>query len=169
MKKFLLYSLLCSFGWLCGFSSVSADEVAVASAEPAVLNHPLTAWKLTKAVVDYTQPGYDWNYLFSGGEPFNGVSTALLNLKPNNVLVGSLRVGYGTDGDQSIYGGPSLDLPGFASFIPQQIKDWSPALVDQAFSLAAKYGRAGFLGGYSVERSEWLWGGNLGAQVTLNF
>jgi len=137
--------------------------------EPAIINHPLTAWKITTAAVDYLQPGYDWNYLLSGGEPFNGVSAALLTLKPNEIPVGSLRLGYGTDGDRSIYGGPALDLPGLAQFIPQRVKDFSPALVDKLFSVAAKYGRAGLLTGYSVDRSEWLWGGNLGAQVTLNF
>ena len=42
-------------------------EPAVESAVPAVLNHPMTAWKITKAAVDYLQPGLDWNYLFNGG------------------------------------------------------------------------------------------------------
>src|SRR3990167_8665852 len=165
LKRLAVCSLLCS---LC-IPSVAADDVAVLSSEPAILNHPSTAWNIAKATIDYLQPGYDWNYLFSGGEPFNGVSAGLLNFAPNDVRVGSLRAGYGTDGDQSFYVGPALDLPGLTQFIPQKIKDWSPALVDKAFSLAAQYGRAGLIGGYSLDREEWLWGGNLGAQVTLKF
>ena len=159
-------------GWW--ISSAMADdpivEPAVVSSEPAVVNNPGTAWELTKAAVDYLQPGYDWVFTFTDGEPFNGVSAALYTVSSKDLPIASIRTGYSTDGDQTFYGGVALDLPGIVTrYLPDTIKGASPQLLTGIAKVATKYLRVGLVGGYSLDRDEFVWGGSIGAAVNLTF
>ena len=169
----LVYSVLCSLA-LC-LPSVYADdpvvEPAVVSSEPAVVNNPGTAWDLTKAAVDYLQPGYDWVVVFQEDrEPYNGVSAALYTVSSKGFPLASLRAGYGTDGEKTAYLSTSLDLPGLAGrFLPDAVKGLSPAVLTGALSAATKYVRIGPVVSYSWDLEEIDWGVAVGAAVTLNF
>jgi len=146
-------------------------EPAVVSSEPAVVNHPQTAWDLTKAAVDYLQPGYDWVVVFQENrEPYNGVSAALWTLTSKDIPLGSLRVGYSTDGEKTAYLSTALDLPGLASrYLPAAVKGLSPAVLTGALNVATKYVRIGPVISYSADLEEVDWGIAVGAAVSLKF
>ena len=178
MKKVLGFVLAGWFLLMPGYwvPAAWADEldvvnIAVASSEPAVVNHPRTAWDLTKAVVDYTQVGYDWVVVFQDDrEPYNGVSGALWTFTSNEIPLVSLRAGYSTDGEKTAYLSPALDLPGLVSrYLPASIKGLSPAILTKVASTAAKYVRVGPVVSYSFDLEEVDWGVAVGAAVTLNF
>ena len=146
-------------------------EPAVVSSEPAVINNPGTAWELTKAAVDYLQPGYDWVVVFQEDrEPYNGVSAALWTVTSKDIPLGSLRVGYSTDGEKTVYASTTLDLPGMASrYLPASIKGLSPAVLTGALNVATKYVRIGPVISYSADLEEVDWGVAIGAAVSLKF
>src|SRR3990167_1347477 len=95
--------LLVSGYWIpAAWADDQVVEPAVVSSEPAVVNNPGTAWDLTKAAVDYLQPGYDWVVVFQEDrEPYNGVSAALYTVTSKDIPLASLRVGYSTDGEKT--------------------------------------------------------------------
>ena len=145
-------------------------EPAVVSSEPAVVNNPGTAWDLTKAAVDYLQPGYDWVFTFTDGEPFNAVSAAIYTVSSRDLPIASIRTGYSTDGEQTFYTGLALDLPGIATrYLPEAIKGASPQLLTGVAKVATKYLRVGLIGGYSLDRDEFVWGASVGAAINLTF
>ena len=177
MKKGLVGVLAGWFLLMPGWqiSSAMADdpvvEPAVASSDPAVVNNPGTAWDLTKAAVDYLQPGYDWVVVFQEDrEPYNGVSAALWTVTSKDIPLASLRVGYSTDGEKTAYLSTAIDLPGLASrYLPASVKGLSPAVLTGALSAATKYVRIGPVVSYSWDLEEVDWGVAVGAAVSLKF
>ena len=177
MKKGLVGVLAGWFLLMPGWQipSAMADdpvvEPGVVSSEPAVVNHPGTAWDLTKAAIDYLQPGVDWIVVFQEDrEPYNGVSAALYTVTSKDIPLGSLRVGYSTDGEKTVYASTTLDLPGLASrYLPAAIKGLSPAVLTGALNVATKYVRIGPVISYSADLEEVDWGVAVGAAVSLSF
>lgn len=175
MKRVLSVMLAGWFLLLPGYWVPAAyaqdPEPAVVSSEPAVVNHPGTAWELTKAAVDYLQPGYDFVVVFQKDrEPYNGISGSLWTATSNEIPIASLRAGYSTDGEKTAYLSTALDLPGLASrYLPSAIKGVSPAILTSVLSTATKYVRVGPVVSYSFDLEEIDWGVAVGAAVTLNF
>jgi hypothetical protein len=172
MKRILVvFGLWCTLFGGTAFADDPVVDPAVPSSEPAVVNHPRTAWDLTKATVDYLQPGYDWVIVFQEDrEPYNGVSAALYTVTSKDIPLGSVRVGYSTDGEKTAYLSTTVDLPGIASrYLPASVKGLSPAVLTGAMSAATKYVRIGPVISYSFDLEEVDWGMAVGAAITLNF
>ena len=170
MSRRVLVSGLSFLFYLASALGVAwTDEIspAVASSESAVINHPATAWELTKAAVDYLQPGYDWVVVFQDDrEPFNGVSASLYTITSQEIPLLSLRGGYATNGEKTVYTSAAIDLPGLASrYLPDAVKGLSPALLTGTAKAAAKYLRVGPVLSYSFDQDEVDWGVAVGAQV----
>src|SRR3990167_345238 len=173
LKQLAVYSVVCSFGWLCGvcIPSVSADDVvgpAVVSAEPAIINHPTTGWELTKSFVGYVEPGADFLVTFTDGPPINGFSGALWTFAANGYNLASLRAGYGLT-DPVSYGTIALDLNGLAHLLPSSVRGLSPGVVNGALAFAYKFVRVGPSFGYDWDDHKPVWGVSIGAALTTQF
>ena len=171
MKKLVL------LGWLCGLlciPSVSADEVvvdpAVATADPAIINHPLTGWELTKSFVGYIEPGVDWLVPLTGSQdgPSEGFSGAIYTFKSHGYNLGSVRLGYGLT-NPITYGTLALDLEGLAHLIPSSVRGLSPGVVNSALAFGSKFIRVGPSVGFDWGLQKPVYGVSVGAALTTTF
>jgi len=144
-------------------------EPAVASAEPAVMNHPTTGWELTKSLVGYVEPGADWLVTFTDGSAQTGFSGALYTFTSKGFPIASVRAGYGLT-DPITYGSLALDLPGLAGrLIPASVKGLSPGSLNAALAFASKFVRIGPVAGYDWNLKKPVFGVGVGAALTTTF
>ena len=173
MKRVVAFLVSVPLCWGIYTCRVAADdtvvEPAVESAEPAIINHPSTGWELSKAAVNYLEPGADWFVTFTEGGPIEGLSGAIYTFKSHGWPLASVRAGYGLS-DPTTYASLALDLPGLAGrFIPASIKGLSPGALNGALAFAAKYVRVGPAFGYDWSVNKPRWGLTVGAAITTSF
>lgn len=162
-----------------GASAASADEIIVNDVqpdgsvveqpvEPAVINNPDTLLPIVRAIVNYLDPQVEqvWRH---EGEPYQGISGALFNVKSKSYHVASVRLGYGDE--KKVYGGAGLDIPGMVSaWAPQGLKDaLSPGGIEPIWKFLGEHGRVTAGVGYDFElrrhKPDWI----VASGVSLSF
>lgn len=173
-RRVWVFGLVALWFWVTPMSTAWADdpviEPAVASAEPALINHPTTGWELTKSFVGYIEPGVDWLVPFNDSQdgPVEGFSGAVWTFKAKDYNLASVRVGYGLT-DPVSYGTLALDLEGLAHLLPASVRGLSPGVVNSALAFGSKFVRVGPSVGYDWDDSRPVWGVSIGAALTTQF
>ena len=158
MKKFLLYSVLCS---LCLPIFAFADDVVEHVDEPAVVNSLPNAWGVFKAVVVVLAPTAEMIYDFEADALGFGTSGSVYEFTSNNVHLGRIKAGYLST--NTAYAGVDVDFPGVVSRYLQG--RW--AQLDTILGVVGKYASTGYVLGYDTNEDRLVHGISLGA--TLRF
>ena len=134
-------------------------EPAVESAEPAVINHPGTAWDLFKASVSYVDPQPESLYRFNKQEWDAGVAGSLYNVVSKDYHLGRAKLGYAMSNYG--YGGVDVDLGGlYGRFAGGKLP-----VVDKVISVWSKYATTGVHYGWDFEDREQDYGFTIGASI----
>lgn len=141
---------------------------AVVSAEEAVGNNPPAAVSKVQAVVNALGPGFDEVYSVRDGEFKEAVSASLWNFTSHDLLLASLRLGYGHQ-DSLIYSSVRLDLPGLSKrFVPATVRGVATTgYLNALWAAVGKYGSVGPFAGYSFDEDAADYGVALGGQVSF--
>ena len=163
MKRWVAFVVSVPLCWGLYTCQVAADDPVI----PAVLNNPAETVSVVKQIINRIQPSYETVWDVNNGDFYQGVSGSLYNFTSKEIPIASLRLGASTG--MAIYGGVSLDLPGLTKrLVPSVVASTvSTSPMVTIWSFIGKYGRVGFVGGYSWDHDDPVVGVTAGAAFTF--